>query len=460
MVNTDGNMYVEYEQRTLINSVITSDYLYLYHSDNVLQPILLSSTTQNEALLPGPIIPDGQGGAIATWTISPSNPPVPQYPYQAADVMNGVLGTPFNLPFSPQSVSFQQSPILVLGENGAAFASGQTTAADGVTQVSQIASFNLTSGTPNWTYQATAGDTLTIVEATYDGGITINDSNTGVIQLDANGSNSSSNSIRLNKSAGIRADDSTSSVAALQGAVPLDLSTWVSTASGVATALWNPNGTNGIPTILAQSASPMPKGNIYSQSTTPFCQQTNVTCALAPHSDQQALVKPGIVARVVVYRLFSLQNGSLRTLGTAQIPGVKITLWEANSTNTNVNICDWQSNNPVSMCESPDYSDSDWPDPPGQITDKMGAGNSPPFTVQQQFLVDRQGVQVFWPNSNGSWYGAWGTPSSTPPGFQPNQTTYTTAGWATISQINANTNAPTTCSSGCDTMLPQAGPPK
>jgi len=224
-------------------------------------------------------------------------------------------------------------------------------------------------------------------------------------------------------------------------------------------AIWSPNGSNGIPTILAQSASPMPKGNTHSQSTTPFCQQQNVTCALAPHSDQQALVKPAILARVVVYRLFSLQNGSLRTLGNAQIPGFKIELWEANSTNTNVKICDWQSNNPVSMCESPDYGDPDWPDPPGQITDKMGAGNSTPFTVQQQFLVDRQGVQVFWPNSNGSWYGAWGTPSSTPPGFQPNQSTYTTAGWATISQINANTNAPTACPSGCDTVLPNASNP-
>jgi hypothetical protein len=78
--------------------------------------------------------------------------------------------------------------------------------------------------------------------------------------------------------------------------------------------------------------------------------------------------------------------------------------------------------------------------------------------AQQQFLVDRQGLQVFWPSS-GLWYGAWGTPSSTPPGFQPKQSTYTTAGWATISQINANTNAPTACPSGCDTMLPQAGPP-
>jgi hypothetical protein len=171
MVNTDGNMYVEYERRTLVNSVITSDALYLYHSDNVLQPILLSSTTQNEALLPGPIIPDGQGGVIATWTISPSNPPVPQYPYQAADVINGVLGTPFGLPFSPLSVTFQQSPALVLGENGVAFASGQTTAGDGVTQVSQIASFNIASGAANWTYQSTPGNSLSIVEATAGNGL-------------------------------------------------------------------------------------------------------------------------------------------------------------------------------------------------------------------------------------------------------------------------------------------------
>jgi hypothetical protein len=459
MVNTDGNMYLEYEIRNVTNNVITSDALYLYHSDNVLDPVELSTTTQNQALLPGPIIPDGQGGVIATWTISPSNPPVPQFPYQAVDVSNDVEGTPFNLPFSPQTVTFQQSPTLVLGENGVAFASSMTTSStDGVTQVSQIASFNVSGGAPNWTYQAPAGDTLTIVEATNDGGITINDSNAGVIQLDTTGNSSnSSRAIRLRKSAGIRADDSSSALP--PGAVPLDLSTWVAVGSGAANAFWSPDGTNGIPTVLAPSAYPMAQGNTHGQSTTPYCQQTSVNCALAPYSDQQALVKPGILARVVVYKLFTLQNGYLRTLGTAQVPGVKIELWEANSTNSSVKICDWQSNNPVSMCESPNYDDPDWPDPPGQITDKMGAGNSPSFTVQQQFLVDRQGLQVFWPNSAGSWYGAWGTPASTPPNFQPNQTSNTTTGWATISQINANTNAPTACPSGCNTMLPQAGPP-
>jgi hypothetical protein len=187
MVNTDGNMYSEFEYRTVVNDVITSDTLYLYHSDNAFSPIVLSTTTQNEALLPGPILPDGNGGVMATWTISPSNPPVLQFPYQAADVTNGVVGAPYGLPFSPQSVTFQQSPALVLGENGIAFASGTTTAGDGVTQISQVASFNLTSGATNWTYQAGAGSTLSILGVLSDAGIAVNDSLNGVVRISAAG---------------------------------------------------------------------------------------------------------------------------------------------------------------------------------------------------------------------------------------------------------------------------------
>jgi len=157
--------------------------------------------------------------------------------------------------------------------------------------------------------------------------------------------------------------------------------------------------------------------------------------------------------RQVEYQLFSLQNGTLTPLyGTPQIQGVKIEEWEANPSNPNVHICSWQ--NQDTKCESPNSVD-----PPGQYTDDMGAGVSSPYTVQQQFLVDRQGLQVFWPNPAPTWYGAWGTPSSTPPGFQPNQTASTTNGWATISQINVNVKAATACPSGCDTTPAQAGPP-
>jgi hypothetical protein len=437
MVNTDGNLYLEYEVRNVLNDVITSDALYLYHSDNVFSPILLGSTTQNEALLPGPVIPDGQGGVLATWTISPSNPPVPQYPYQAADVSNGVLGTPFNLPFSPQSVTFQQSPTLVLGENGVAFASGQTTAADGVTQVSQIASFNVSSGSTNWTYQATAGDKLTIVEATYDGGVTINDSNTGVIQLSATGNSPGSNAIRLNKSPGIRAGDSTSGVVALQGAVPLDLSTWVSIASGVVSALWTPYGTDGIPTLLGQSVYPMPHGNTHSQNSTPFCHRTNVICALAPTSESQSVNGPA-VQRNVTYEIFSLQGAYLNPMGNQpQIQQSKIALVEQNSTSSTASICDWKTT--AGKCYSPDPTVPD-NSTPGFLTDHMSSGGGPAYSVNQVFAVDRGQVQVFWPlkvSNYDTWYGAW------------DQTANDSANADTIVQDNPNTSNPVSCPTGC-----------
>ena len=170
MVNTDGTAYVEYEVRTTNNNVITSDTLYLYNATTSSSAVL-SSTTQNEALLPGPSIPDGNGGVLATWTVS--SPVVQQYPYQAADVTNGVVGTPYSLPFSPQSVTPFVSPTLVLGENGTAFASGSTSVIVNGAQTSmdQIASFNLSSGVPNWTYQGAQGTHLTVIEVTFGNGL-------------------------------------------------------------------------------------------------------------------------------------------------------------------------------------------------------------------------------------------------------------------------------------------------
>jgi len=443
MVNTDGTMYVEYEVRTTSYGVITSDMLYIYSS--VLGPYtLLSSTTQNEALLPGPIIPDGSGGVLATWTISPAQGAPPQYPFQVADVSSsGGVGTLYSLPFSPTTVAFGQSPTLVLGQSGVAFGTDGTDAVNGPV----VASFNIASGSVNWSYQAAAGDTLSIIEATSDGGVTISDANAGgVVQLSSSGGSSAA--------ARRMSEEATPGALPLpSGAVPLDLSTWISITGGAATAIWSPDGSNGIPTILAQSVSPMPAGNAYGQHIPPFCQRANVTCALAPNADLQTYWL-GKQVRQVTYWLFSLQNGTLMPwVGKPQIQGVKIEEWEANASNPNINSCSWQ--NPNTKCESPDSFDV-----PGQITDDMGAGISAPYTISQQFLVDRQGVQVFWPNSVPTWYGAWGTPASSPQGFQPNQTASVVTGWATISQINVNNNAPAACPSQCDTDTPQQGPPQ
>lgn len=86
-------------------------------------------------------------------------------------------------------MNISQQPDLVLGENGVAFASWMTTATvDGTsTQVSQIASFNISSAAPNWTYQGASGSTLTIVATGSDGGISISDSQNGIVHLDTSG---------------------------------------------------------------------------------------------------------------------------------------------------------------------------------------------------------------------------------------------------------------------------------
>jgi hypothetical protein len=64
MVNSDGTAYVEYEVRNVVDNLITSDTLYLFHinPDNSYGSTVLSTTTQNQALLPGPIVPDGNWG--------------------------------------------------------------------------------------------------------------------------------------------------------------------------------------------------------------------------------------------------------------------------------------------------------------------------------------------------------------------------------------------------------------
>jgi hypothetical protein len=204
MVNSDGNTYLEYEVRDIAYPPkITSAVLYLLQiaPDNSTTTMTLSSTTDDENLMPGRIIPDGNGGVLATWTVSPSNPPQwspanPPYPYQASDVVNGVPGAPYNLPFTPSSTTAGDYPELVLGENGVAFASGSSTTLDGTnTNVQQIASFNIANGSPNWNYQTPAPDSLSIVAATAGNGMvskaTDQSGNDTVLRSDSSGSTAS-----------------------------------------------------------------------------------------------------------------------------------------------------------------------------------------------------------------------------------------------------------------------------
>jgi hypothetical protein len=196
IVDSSDNTYVEYEVRN-VNSAnqITSAVLYLMEIEEAgpITSIQLSSTTSNENMFPGRIIPDGQGGVLATWVIVPSNGSIPANPYQAAYVISGAVTASYSLPFTPRNFvlgpdSLPLSPSLVLGENGVAFATDGASTGDITNgQGPKIVSFNFASGAVNWTYQPSTQSALSIIATTSSAGVAINDSQNGLMQFDSDG---------------------------------------------------------------------------------------------------------------------------------------------------------------------------------------------------------------------------------------------------------------------------------
>jgi hypothetical protein len=162
MVDSDGSTYVEYEVRQLDSRGATSASSILWLLK--IAPDGTTSTTQlsasnNANLFPGNIIPDGQGGVLATWTVDvPFGPPGPHL-YQAADVFPGGGLNHYDLPMAPMQLMVDTNtglpinPPLVLGENGTAFVSYGT----------NVTSFDLNSGAVNWNYQAAAQTAVSLV---------------------------------------------------------------------------------------------------------------------------------------------------------------------------------------------------------------------------------------------------------------------------------------------------------
>ena len=197
MVNSDGSIYVEYEVRQIAYPlIVTSAQLYMLQiaTDNSTTTTLLSSTTADENLFPGRIIPNGLGGILATWTISRSNPPIPTNPYQAAYVVSGGIVAAYSLPFTPQNFVLGQdglplSPSLVLGENGVAFATDGSSTGDSTNPSlgPKISSIMLTSGAVNWSYQVGTQSKVSIMASEKGNGIEIDDTQAGVTHLDSNG---------------------------------------------------------------------------------------------------------------------------------------------------------------------------------------------------------------------------------------------------------------------------------
>jgi PQQ-like domain len=170
MVDSDGSTYVEYEVRQLDSRGATSASSILWLLK--IAPDGTTSTTQlsasnNANLFPGNIIPDGQGGVLATWTVDvPFGPPGPHL-YQAANVFPGGGLNHYDLPMAPMQLMVDTTtglpinPPLVLGENGTAFVSYGT----------NVVSFNVSSGAVNWNYQAPSQTALSLVAAISGGAL-------------------------------------------------------------------------------------------------------------------------------------------------------------------------------------------------------------------------------------------------------------------------------------------------
>ena len=122
---------------------------------------------------PSDVIPDGNGGVLASWSKVPEGSIGASTPLTVADI--GAQGTS-QADFSVLDVPGTVDDSLVLGDTGAAFA----------TDGNSIVAFNPLTLQTLWTYTSTGG-ALSFVAATSGGGVTINDSAQGVIQVDSAG---------------------------------------------------------------------------------------------------------------------------------------------------------------------------------------------------------------------------------------------------------------------------------
>jgi hypothetical protein len=169
----------------------------------------LDSSAKSGALAGSAVIPDGQGGVLATW-----------FNYSSNVTMVADIGTPGGgrTIFSsfPTSISS-----MVLGDNNTAFATNGYT----------VMAFDATSLQQKWSYTSTGG-ALSFVVATAGGGVTIDDSQQGVIQLDSSG-------------------NASAPVASLQAAMPFQpgLPIFIGQ-DGTVSGAWN-NGVNGVLSSIA-----------------------------------------------------------------------------------------------------------------------------------------------------------------------------------------------------------------
>jgi regulation of enolase protein 1 (concanavalin A-like superfamily) len=350
------------------------------------------------------VIPDGQGGALASW-FNPSRGTV-----MADSSSGGAQAT-----FSAFSNGIDN---MVLGDNNTAFAT------DGIS----VVAFNVPSLAPNWTYTSTGGY-LNLVAAIAGGGMAIDDSQQGIIQLNTAGGPSAP-------------------VSALQGGIPFSLAGWQTILNGELAMLWSPDGSNGVSNIIANSDWPTVGGDP-GENRPPRCSPNLLNCVLAPVSDvfesnQQSRIPP----REITYGVFSLKNGKLIPLCAQPASyAFEISLEEqvtTQNTDTNHSICSPGAPSCSNRADPSGYKNGEFSDELKEVV------NGITLSVSQRYFIDRNRVAatVYWPASLSSWFGSSSQTAAT------TTTTSTITQTPPLSQGAACGFQPYTSDIACDTTGP------
>lgn len=213
-----GNTYVEYNHEDQSTLILDSCTGFNYEtegktssvrlltigvggssSDQELATSSISATCQNgapplyPAMFADSVVPDGEGGVLATWVKGPAfgwTPPcdgnLTRYPDGAVSVqvthISASGSATYELPLMEDITASFGPPYrthIVIGDNGTAFAT------NGV----EIVSFNVDSGAINWTYQSSAA--LSLLVSSSGGGVTAKAVTAGdvetVLRFDASG---------------------------------------------------------------------------------------------------------------------------------------------------------------------------------------------------------------------------------------------------------------------------------
>jgi hypothetical protein len=176
---------------------------------------------------PSTVIPEGNGGAMIFWFIYPQTYYITRVNTSSSNDLP--LQYPLHIGVLPARI--------VLGENGIAYIADRQT----------VVAFNQTSGSILWNYQVSDldSDKLNIVGATSGGGVIINDQESGLIALDANGV------------------PGTPSGSPLPAVTPWALGNWMGSANGAMAEFPGPS------TSIAASAWPFAAGNSSNESSSP-----------------------------------------------------------------------------------------------------------------------------------------------------------------------------------------------